>query len=98
MIYREVGVGYHPARVSRLLKRLRLTFQKPIRRADGQDEDARRSWEEERQDYRAGGGDYMFFYRDSNKKHAVAEQLERLGAQVVDFNFHFRGLLTWEVR
>src|SRR5215208_6227249 len=99
MIYREVGVGYHPARVSRLLKRLRLTFQKPIRRADEQDEDARRSWEEERQDYRAGGGDYMFFYRDSNKKHAVAEQLVRLGARVVDFNFDFRGLQTsWEVR
>lgn len=99
MIYREVGVGYHPARVSRLLKRLRLTFQKPIRQADRRDEDARRSREEERQDHRAGGGGYMFFYCDSNKKHTVADQLERLGGRVVDFNFDFRGLQTsWEVR
>ena len=46
----------------------------------------------------AGGGGYMFFYCTFDKKHIVAEQLERLGAQVVDFNFDFRGLQTWEVR
>ena len=46
----------------------------------------------------AGGGGYMFFYCQFNKKHIVAEQLERLGAQVVDFNFDFYGLQTWEVR
>jgi D-glycero-alpha-D-manno-heptose-7-phosphate kinase len=46
----------------------------------------------------AGGGGYMFFYCNFDRKHIVAEQLERLGAQVVDFNFDFRGLQTWEVR
>jgi D-glycero-alpha-D-manno-heptose-7-phosphate kinase len=46
----------------------------------------------------AGGGGYMFFYCQFDRKHVVAEQLERLGAQVVDFNFDFGGLQTWEVR
>jgi D-glycero-alpha-D-manno-heptose-7-phosphate kinase len=46
----------------------------------------------------AGGGGYMFFYCQFDKKHIIAEQLERLGAQVVDFNFDFHGLQTWEVR
>lgn len=46
----------------------------------------------------AGGGGYMFFYCQFDKKHCVAEQLERLGAEVVDFSFDLRGLQTWEVR
>jgi D-glycero-alpha-D-manno-heptose-7-phosphate kinase len=46
----------------------------------------------------AGGGGYMYFYCQFDRKHIVAEQLERLGAQVVDFNFDFAGLQTWEVR
>lgn len=46
----------------------------------------------------AGGGGYMFFYCPFDKKHLVAEQLERLGAQVVDFNFEHNGLQTWRVR
>jgi len=46
----------------------------------------------------AGGGGYMFFYCRFDRKHVIAEQLERLGAQVVNFNFELRGLQTWEVR
>ena len=46
----------------------------------------------------AGGGGYMFFYCSFDQKHVIAAQLERLGAQVVDFNFDFHGLQTWEVR
>jgi D-glycero-alpha-D-manno-heptose-7-phosphate kinase len=46
----------------------------------------------------AGGGGYMFFYCNYTRKHIVAEQLERLGARVVDFNFDDRGLQTWEAR
>jgi D-glycero-alpha-D-manno-heptose-7-phosphate kinase len=46
----------------------------------------------------AGGGGYMFFYCNSNRKHILAEQLERLGAQVVDFNFDLRGLQTWDTK
>ncbi|MBC7232579.1 MAG: GHMP kinase [Chloroflexi bacterium] len=46
----------------------------------------------------AGGGGYMFFYCAFDRKHMVAAQLERMGAQVVDFGFDFAGLQTWEVR
>ncbi len=46
----------------------------------------------------AGGGGYMFFYCPADKKNVVRRQLERRGAQVVDFNFEFDGLQTWEVR
>ncbi len=46
----------------------------------------------------AGGGGYMFFYCDFSRKHVLAEQLERMGAQVVDFNFDFRGLQAWDVK
>lgn len=46
----------------------------------------------------AGGGGYMFFYCPFDRKHLVAEALEKMGAQVVDFNFDFCGLQTWEVR
>jgi galactokinase/mevalonate kinase-like predicted kinase len=40
----------------------------------------------------------MFFYCPFHCKHVVAEQLERLGARVVNFNFDLHGLQTWEVR
>jgi D-glycero-alpha-D-manno-heptose-7-phosphate kinase len=46
----------------------------------------------------AGGGGYMFFYCDFGKKHIVAEQLERVGAQVVGFNFDLHGPQTWQVQ
>lgn len=45
----------------------------------------------------AGGGGYMFFYCPFDKKHIVARELERLGAQVVNFTFDRHGLQTWEV-
>lgn len=48
MIRKEFGVGYHPAHVSRLLKKkLRFSLQKPKRRADQRDEDAIQRWKEE---------------------------------------------------
>ena len=40
VIWREFGVRYHPAHVSRLLAKLRLSLQKPKRLADQRDEDA----------------------------------------------------------
>ncbi|HEX9117231.1 MAG TPA: GHMP kinase [Anaerolineae bacterium] len=46
----------------------------------------------------AGGGGYMFFYCTFDKKHILAEQLEKLGAKVVNFNFDTGGLQTWEIR
>jgi D-glycero-alpha-D-manno-heptose-7-phosphate kinase len=46
----------------------------------------------------AGGGGFMFFYCPFDRKHLIAEALEKLGARVVNFNFDFYGLQTWEVR
>jgi transposase len=47
VIYREFGVKYHPAHVSRLLKKSRLTLQKPLRQADQRDEEAISSWKQD---------------------------------------------------
>jgi D-glycero-alpha-D-manno-heptose-7-phosphate kinase len=46
----------------------------------------------------AGGGGYMFFFCPNNTKYGVAEALEKLGAQVVDFGFDLEGMQTWCVR
>jgi transposase len=46
LIRREFGVSYHPAHVSRLLKALRHTLQKPQRRANQRDEEAIDNWKE----------------------------------------------------
>ena len=43
----------------------------------------------------AGGGGYLLIYCDFCKKHIVAEKLEEIGGQVVDFGFDYNGLQTW---
>ena len=48
VIRKEFGVSYHPAHVSRLVRTLGLSLQKPMRRANQRDEDAIRHWKEER--------------------------------------------------
>ena len=48
VIRKEFSVVYHPAHVSRLLKKLRLSLQKPERRANQRDEEAIKRWKEER--------------------------------------------------
>jgi len=45
----------------------------------------------------AGGGGYMLFYCEFEKKHKVAEALEKAGGKIVDFGFEFKGLQTWEI-
>lgn len=45
----------------------------------------------------AGGGGYLLLYCPFDKKHMVAEALEKLGGQAVEFTFDYRGLQTWEV-
>ena len=47
-IRKEFGVSYHPAHVSRVVRALRLSLQKPMRRASQRDEEAIRHWKEER--------------------------------------------------
>ncbi|MEW6069740.1 MAG: GHMP kinase [Candidatus Thermoplasmatota archaeon] len=46
----------------------------------------------------AGGGGYLLLYCKFDKKHIVAEKLEKLGGKIVDFAFEPLGLQTWEVR
>ncbi len=46
----------------------------------------------------AGGGGYLLLFCPFDKKHIIAEALEKLGGQVVEFTFDYYGLQTWEVR
>src|SRR5215207_10335478 len=48
LINREFGVRYHPAHVSRLVRALGLSLQKPARRANQRDEEAIDHWKENR--------------------------------------------------
>jgi transposase len=48
LIRRQFGVRYHPAHVSRLLKSLGLSLQKPQRRAYQRDEEAIERWKAKR--------------------------------------------------
>jgi D-glycero-alpha-D-manno-heptose-7-phosphate kinase len=43
----------------------------------------------------AGGGGYLLLFCEFDKKHILAERLENLGGQIVDFGFDFKGLQTW---
>lgn len=46
VIKRAFGVGYHPAHVSRLLRRIGWTLQRPVKRASQRDEAAVTAWRE----------------------------------------------------
>jgi D-glycero-alpha-D-manno-heptose-7-phosphate kinase len=46
----------------------------------------------------AGGGGYLLVYSPFDRKHIIAEALEKHGGQVVEFTFDFHGLTTWEAR
>ena len=48
VIKREFGVRYHPAHISRLVRREGLSLQKPIRRATQRNEAAIAAWQAER--------------------------------------------------
>lgn len=44
----------------------------------------------------AGGGGYLLIYCPYNKKHLVARAVARAGGQVVEWDFEFSGLQSWE--
>lgn len=46
----------------------------------------------------AGGGGYLLLLCEFDKKHKVAEALEKHGGQIVDFAFDYNGLQTWILR
>jgi transposase len=43
-IRKEFGISYHPAHVSRVVRALGLSLQKPMRRANQRDEQDIRRW------------------------------------------------------
>jgi D-glycero-alpha-D-manno-heptose-7-phosphate kinase len=45
----------------------------------------------------AGGGGYLLLFCDFDKKHIIAEKLENLGGQIVDFGFDYKGLQSWSL-
>jgi transposase len=48
LINKQFGVSYHPAHISRLLKAIKYSVQQPIERATQRDEQAIKTWKEER--------------------------------------------------
>src|SRR5215207_3747690 len=48
VIRREFGVSYHPAHVSRMVRALGFSLQKPQRRAEQRDEEAIEHWKEKK--------------------------------------------------
>lgn len=46
----------------------------------------------------AGGGGYLLLYAPFDRKQAIAKELEKLGGRLVDFNFEFEGLQTWQIK
>jgi transposase len=48
VIRREFGVSYHPAHVSRVVRALGLSLQKPQRRAEQRDEEAIEHWKQKK--------------------------------------------------
>lgn len=45
----------------------------------------------------AGGGGYLMFLCEFDKKHILAKKLDDMGGQVIDFGFDLKGLQTWTV-
>ena len=43
----------------------------------------------------AGGGGFMFFICEYDRKHTVANELSKLGVDIVNYNFDKYGLQTW---
>ena len=46
----------------------------------------------------AGGGGHLLLLSDPNKKHAVIQELEKIGGKIINFHFNPKGLEVWEVK
>ncbi len=45
----------------------------------------------------AGGGGFLLLFCQFDKRHIIAQNLENMGGQIVEFAFDSHGLQTWEV-
>ncbi|SHH26850.1 GHMP family kinase ATP-binding protein [Thermosipho atlanticus] len=45
----------------------------------------------------AGGGGFMFFFTELDRRYDVIKKLKELGAQVINYSFEDKGLRTWKV-
>jgi len=45
----------------------------------------------------AGGGGFMFFFSDADKKYDLVKALSENGAQIMNYSFEHNGLVTWRV-
>ncbi|MFC1951008.1 GHMP kinase [Chloroflexota bacterium] len=45
----------------------------------------------------AGGGGYLLLLCDFDKRHVVAEELEKRGGKVTNVTFDYRGMSSWEI-
>jgi len=45
----------------------------------------------------AGGGGFMMIYCQFDRRHKVAERLEKIGGEIIDFQFEEKGLQTWRI-
>lgn len=45
----------------------------------------------------AGGGGFMMIYCRFDRRHKVAERLEQLGGEIIDFQFEEKGVQTWRM-
>ena len=46
----------------------------------------------------AGGGGYMTLFCEFDKRHKVAENLEKMGGAIIDFGFDHDGLQSWKMK
>ncbi len=46
----------------------------------------------------AGGGGYLLIYAPFERKQRIIQALEKLGGQMVDFDFELEGVRSWEAR
>ncbi|MCL2712192.1 MAG: kinase [Methanomassiliicoccaceae archaeon] len=46
----------------------------------------------------AGGGGFMYFVCEYDKKHIVAKELNKMGATITDFMFENNGVQTWRTK
>lgn len=45
----------------------------------------------------AGGGGFMFFFTDIDKKYDTIKALQKSGAQILNYTFENNGLVTWKI-